>query len=384
MSSHIIYELALPKTKNLHYLKRYLKFIEQCKIANEINPPNYVENHHILPKAKDLFPEYANFSKFRWNSARLTFRQHLIAHILLWKIFGGSQILALRIMFNEKADFISNRKIPTCIELRYLEKIKTDFQIFIQNKRYYYDKNENMYLVDIADPLIKELELVGNTHGSIWYNDGTSEFKLQKNETPESHWVLGRLITFSDDVLSVLSEKALGAIMYNDGTNNFYVSRGNEPESHWVKGMIIQNEEKHKASLAKRSKRFANSKWYNNGVRNFNVAAGDSPDQDWIEGKICNFSKDGLDRLSKKAKNSRHYNDGIRNFKVDAGVEPDPSWIKGMLINPEVQAGINEFNRKKFTGSKFWNDGVKNYLVFVGQEPEPHWIKGLVPRKKKK
>ena len=381
MSSHIIYEFALPKAKNIHYLKRYLKFIEQCKIANVNNPPDYIENHHILPKAKDLFPEFAdNKQKYKWNSVNLSFRQHLIAHIMLWKIFGWSQIRALQMMMScsKNENWLKNRKIPPSIELRYLEKVQLAYVEYAKNKSYYYDENKQMYFLDNNDSLITELNLKGNTAGSKWYNNGIENFRINKGEEPNPIWIEGRLIAFSDEVLKMYSEKALGAIMYNDGIHNFYVSIGNEPESHWVKGMIIQNEEKHEASLAKRSKRFANSKWYNNGVRNFNVADGELPNPDWIEGKLCNFTEEGLEKLSKKAKNSRHYNDGIRNFKVDAGVEPDPSWVKGMIIDPEVQAGIAEFNRKKFTGSQFWNDGVKNHLVFIGQEPEPGWVRGML------
>lgn len=372
-----VFNLALPKAKNSHFLKRYVKFIEWCRINNELNCPTYVERHHILPKAGDLFPEFADITVHIWNSIDLSFRQHLIAHVMLWKIFGGSQILALRIMLNENADLTSNRKVPTCLELRYLEKIKLDFVAFVKNKRYYYDNMNNVHLLEIGDPSIKKFGLKGNSANTIWYNDGIKSFRLSKNKAPKSHWIAGRLIEFSDDILKKMREQAKGSVGYNDGITNFFVNADDKPEPHWVKG-ILADAEKHKASLAKRSTRFANSKWYNDGIRNFNVAAGDLPDPDWIEGKICNFSKDGLDRLSKKAKGSQYYNDGIRNFKVDAGVEPDPSWIKGMIIDPDVQARINESNRKKFTGSQFWNDGIKNYLVFVGQEPESHWVKGMI------
>lgn len=376
MSSHIIYEFALPKAKNLHYLRRYLNFIERCKIANEINPPNYVENHHILPKAKDLFPEYSdNKQKYKWNSVNLSFRQHLIAHVMLWKIFGDSQTLALKWMLSENTneDFESKRKIPSSLKLRYLEQVRIEWISNISGKSHYYDEDGNAHLLESNDPKILEFNLVT----SIWYNDGNKSYRIPRNEEPESHWVPGRLIEFSDEVLKMYSEKAVGSTGYNDGINNFFVSVGNEPESHWVKGILV-NEEKHQASLQKRSKRFANSKWYNNGVRNFNVADGDLPDPDWAEGKICNFTEEGLERLSKKAAGSQYYNDGVCNFKIDAGIEPDPSWLKGMIIDSEAQARNSEFNRKKFTGSQFWNDGVKNHLVFVGQEPEAHWIKGMV------
>lgn len=329
MSSHIIYEFALSKAKNLHYLKRYLKFIEQCKIANEINPPNYTENHHILPRAQDLFPEYADHRrKYKWNSVNLSFRQHLIAHIMLWKIFGGSQTLALKWMLSENTneEFESLRKIPSGLKLRYLERTRMEWISSISGKSHYYDYTGKAHLLESNDPLISELNLVS----TIWYNDGVKNYKIPQNKEPESHWVPGRLIEFSEQVLKLFSEKATGSVGYNDGTNNYFVSVGDNPEPHWVKG-ILANEEKHRASLAKRSKRFANSKWYNNGVRNFNVAYGDSPDPDWIEGKLCNFSEDTLNGFRTKYKNSKRYNDGVMNYTVLVGQEPESHWVPGII-----------------------------------------------------
>ncbi len=376
MFSQDIYSVVLPKVKNHHYFKRYLKFINGCKIANELNSPNYVENHHILPKARDLFPEFVNHTKnHKWNSVNLSFRQHLIAHVMLWKIFGGSQALALKWMLSENSneEFESPRKIPSSLKLRYLEQMK----ITMSGKSYYYDDRNKTYYLAIDDPLIKELGLTSNNSNSVWYNDGVKNYRVAKNKAPESHWVIGRLIEFSDEILKMYSERAKGSVGYNDGINNFFVRAGDEPESHWVRG-ILADKELHAASLAKRSKRFAGSKWYNDGVHNFNVAAGKEPNPSWFEGKIFNFSEDGLARLSKKASESKWYNDGVRNYKVDPGVEPDSTWVKGMVIDSETQERVSEFNRKKFTGSQFWNDGIKNHLVFVGQEPESHWVKGML------
>lgn len=90
MSAENIYTTLSSKPHNPHYLKRYIKFIESCEPTTE-----YTERHHICPKAKDLFPEYASFKEHPWNVKRLTARQHFIAHKMLRKIYGGSQTHAL-------------------------------------------------------------------------------------------------------------------------------------------------------------------------------------------------------------------------------------------------------------------------------------------------
>lgn len=90
MSAENIYTILSSKPHNPHYLKRYIKFIESCEHTTE-----YTERHHICPKAKDLFPEYASFKEHPWNVKRLTARQHFIAHKMLRKVYGGSQTHAL-------------------------------------------------------------------------------------------------------------------------------------------------------------------------------------------------------------------------------------------------------------------------------------------------
>ena len=91
-----IYRILFTKTHNLHYLKRYIKFIEHCKTLQPHDEK--CEQHHILPKSKDMFPEYSSFRLHPWNKIQLTLRQHFIAHLLLWKAFGGRQAQAFKLM----------------------------------------------------------------------------------------------------------------------------------------------------------------------------------------------------------------------------------------------------------------------------------------------
>lgn len=97
-----IYPLLSNKPHNSHYLNRYLKFIEACKLTEKSN--QRIENHHILPSSSDLFPEYKSFKEFPWNKVKLTIRQHFIAHLLLSKTFGGKQIQAFFLMCNRTSN----------------------------------------------------------------------------------------------------------------------------------------------------------------------------------------------------------------------------------------------------------------------------------------
>lgn len=83
-----IYLLLKTKPHNQHYLNRYFNFINQCIIRNSLVEIGYSEKHHILPKSKDMFPEFASLKKHPWNCAVLTFRQHLLAHYMLMKAYS--------------------------------------------------------------------------------------------------------------------------------------------------------------------------------------------------------------------------------------------------------------------------------------------------------
>jgi hypothetical protein len=71
---------------NFHHVHRYLCFIFACTSSN--TGEGVHENHHILPKS--IWPEFSSFKDYPDNCARLTSRQHFIAHCMLLKCFTGS------------------------------------------------------------------------------------------------------------------------------------------------------------------------------------------------------------------------------------------------------------------------------------------------------
>lgn len=75
------------KIHNPHYLNKYITFISNCQKQNE-SYTGYTERHHICPKADDMFPEFTSFANNPWNCAKLTPRQHYIAHWMLYKTFN--------------------------------------------------------------------------------------------------------------------------------------------------------------------------------------------------------------------------------------------------------------------------------------------------------
>lgn len=85
MSIHLL--LTCNHTKNIHFVHKYIKFIESrpgLRIKGDTH------HHHILPKAKDMFPQFQNLKTFPWNGIHLTAREHFIAHWMLSKAFPKS------------------------------------------------------------------------------------------------------------------------------------------------------------------------------------------------------------------------------------------------------------------------------------------------------
>ena len=82
--------LLIKKTPVERYLKRYLKYVKLCE-TQILDYNEKTEMHHILPKAKDMFPEFSNFKKFPENMLKVTARQHIFCHILLAKMFPSSK-----------------------------------------------------------------------------------------------------------------------------------------------------------------------------------------------------------------------------------------------------------------------------------------------------
>lgn len=95
-----IYTVLSSKRHNKHYLNRYLTFINLRK--DRILDSNIItETHHILPRAKEMFPEYDKLNKHPWNGIKLTLREHYIAHLLLYKTFKNqSTAMALKFMID--------------------------------------------------------------------------------------------------------------------------------------------------------------------------------------------------------------------------------------------------------------------------------------------
>jgi hypothetical protein len=368
MTNNDIYDILASKPHNPHYLKRYFKFIQWCK--ENPTKEDYTEKHHISPKSDDLFPEYISFVLYEWNCIVLSARQHILAHILLWKSYGGKSVLPVNYMLNvqNSETGYSDRKLPTAIQIRYAASAKSGFGEWRKGKSTFKDSEGNKYFLKTTDPLIEELGLVGNNSG----HNHSEESKQKMSETKLPNKVVKIFKLDQKKTIKLYSQEFADHI--NDGWNTeltdddreYIQSQSNQKLSDfWTNRMrymdstgtyhgsylkddpIIQelnlvplrtqsqiDQNASRTDLATAAK--LGTKIYNNGLEERFLVA--PIDDSWVLGRLP-YSKEGMknraDGLRTAILGATTYNDGKRNYFIKEGDFIDPSWVKGMAPQKE-------------------------------------------------
>lgn len=81
-------EKLFERSNNHRMIRRYVSLVES--ISKRDRPPENFHKHHILPKAKDMFPEYSSFADHPWNELKVSLREHYLLHWMLAKAFPGT------------------------------------------------------------------------------------------------------------------------------------------------------------------------------------------------------------------------------------------------------------------------------------------------------
>jgi hypothetical protein len=182
-----IYSILQSKSNNPHHLQRYFNFIQYCIKSNEgISIAIYTEEHHICPKAKDLFPEYTSFRLHPWNKVHLTARQHMLAHWMLWKAYGKSQTYAFKAM--QKQLVKSTGQINRYTS-RHYEMLKNKISVreyhHSKGKAQYKDAEGNILWLSTTDPRVLSGEVIstscGRTGKHIFSEHGLRQRRLKKD-----------------------------------------------------------------------------------------------------------------------------------------------------------------------------------------------------------
>jgi hypothetical protein len=89
----------------MDYTKHYNNLIAKCRIRNwtKKTATEYVERHHIVPKC-------LKGDNSKENLIYLTAKEHFVAHLLLWKIYGGSLVYAAWAMTHQFGSILTGNE----------------------------------------------------------------------------------------------------------------------------------------------------------------------------------------------------------------------------------------------------------------------------------
>ena len=105
----------------MNYFLAYQQLIAKAKAR--VCPENYVERHHILPRALGGTDDSSNL-------VALTAKEHFVAHVLLAKIHGGIMWQAVILMSGGRNRYCNGRLFEIARRYAFVEREK-----FIQKKR---------------------------------------------------------------------------------------------------------------------------------------------------------------------------------------------------------------------------------------------------------
>lgn len=366
-----LFEILSSKSQNTHFINRYIKFIKWCNEVNSSIEGEYLECHHICPKSDDLFPEFSDFSVNEWNMIELTSRQHIIAHVMLWKIFGNSQTIALHYMLNvQNVDtYFSNRKVPPSIKIRYASKLKSEYNISRKGKAVFKDENNIKYLLDIDDPKIKELNLVGNNTGNTHSEEAKQKMSIAKypNKTVKMY--------FLDCEISV----KLFSEIFSDYLAQGWSTEYSQEDMQWVK----DRKNKHVSD-----KLVGRARYCLPDGEYFGMLYKDDPNIITLNLQVqyTESNKKQLESIQQLGAQAligtNIYNNGTEEARfIDS--PDDPQWVKGRLPRSESHSkNQKEAARKAQLGTKAWHNGIVCKRYPDGVNPGDGWVMGLLPRKK--
>lgn len=255
-------QLLLTKTDNQYLVKRYIRFLETFK-------SEYGDKHHILPKSKDMFPEYKNLTENFWNCAILDKRSHFVAHWMLARLFpNSSQSIAFYHMSNY------NKK---------------------RNSRLYaacFENHKETVRIANARPE-RNAKLSASLTGRI-----VSEETKQKLRKPRDRAVIEKMIETKRSRTYKVSEER------REKQRIAMTGKKKSPHTEIAKQNISQSKK--------------GKKLFNNGVvQEYHF---ESPGSDWIEGGLPSIKPDSFGK--------KWFNDGQTSKMFLDGDQP-PNWIPG-------------------------------------------------------
>lgn len=243
-----VLSLSQDKIKDQRHFERYIKFIGSRKNRSLENYSEYTEKHHILPKSLGGSNEENNL-------ILLTTREHYIAHMILWRVYGEPMAFAIWRMIH--SDHTKGKGYYNLIlSGRQYELLKNT----MYGEKYIFMYKGNSILkvkIENIESFLKKGYKRGNNniHGRnrVWINNGKDCKMVEKeclNNFLISGWKKGRVLSKQ---WHCKHKKGRSCWVYNkESKENKFILR---EELHiylkegWMKGKIDKRGPTHKGRI---------------------------------------------------------------------------------------------------------------------------------------
>lgn len=256
--------------------RRYNRFIEMCK-NRKLQEDIYTEKHHILPRS-------LGGSNSIDNIIRLTGREHFVAHMILWKLYGGTMTYSFWRMCNsDSQNGFSNWLTSRQYESLRKDRAKEQSDRMSNGKQPSYGLRGDQVKWYGSRRTEEQKKNIGDGYKRWWYS--LSEERRQqicdKRRKGKLH---------SDETKLAMSKAKKGRVWVSKGEDTLLISIEDFEENYkalgWDIGRYVPEEVKEKRAIAvsksrkglKESKEIRKRKseaktgciWINNGdVRKF-------------------------------------------------------------------------------------------------------------------
>lgn len=395
------------------HLIRYVNFINSRPERDLIKDGKYFNVHHIVPKS-------LNGCDDRFNLIKLTHREHYIAHLILWRTYGGKMAQAFYYMTKiSKSKIINGRLFEILkIENSFLQYMATINRCKITNGT----ENKIINKGEAIPPGWYQ----GQTNKiktkphfeKILINNGFKSTYINKDEKVPDGWSTGsfikrRFVTNGIENKKINVTQAIPFGYYIGITSNkFFVTDG-------VKNKLVSFGENIPNGFYigfTKTKNLKGTVWINNGTRSLQVKKDEIPEnwnfgmcgeRKWInDGKINRLilinekmPKNFIDgRLSigfwihneneEKYCNDETVPNGYEIGRLFSSTK-DTVWItngvenKMIKSNEKIPIGYRKGRISRKKKYRFITNGVKNKYLYEGEELPDGWRFGAISTRKK-
>lgn len=230
---------------------RWYRFIVENSTERNKHLTEYTENHHILPRS--VFPKFSNLRKNQWNCAKLTYREHFLAHWLLTKcmIDPLHKMQMLFALSKMSGGVFLEKRTTTSWQYALMRKSASDAGIILWK-----------------DPEFRQKEI--KRRNSLEYRTRMSIITKTRYENIRLGIKSPNTIVTDNRTVIISKIKKYQNDLIDKGIHNF---------------QIKENREKISKSVSESNKRRATgTRWWNNGIQN--KQSKECPGDNWVLGKI--------------------------------------------------------------------------------------------------